>query len=328
MSASSVAIAVPFTQLNKRQEGLTMCEFFSAISNGKGKVLFFKVPDIAKIESKRNPLSYNYNSHTSIAHYYGLTPEQEDKWNKWEFDPEENKLYIDQRNTTNDKAAVMNALNAYFNKYNLIFLRKVHLLNYGDGNTGCRNKGDENTGNYNSGKGNTGSINSGMKNTGTNNNGSFNTGDNNYGTGNTGDYNLGSRNTGSYNLGDGNFGCFNTTTPPFRMFNKPVLIPRRYINFPDYLFFDTVYWVSAEDMTTLEKMRNPSYRRTGGFLKVENYQDAFIKSFMKTSKEDAAKTLKLPNFDYDIFEQITGITKAMIAKKLRGFNGTKTQSNP
>ena len=39
-------------------------------------------------------------------------------------------------------------------------------------------------------------------------------------------------------------------------------------------------------------------------------------SFDKATKEDIAKTLKLPNFNYEIFEIITGITKEMIDKRL------------
>jgi hypothetical protein len=34
-------------------------------------------------------------------------------------------------------------------------------------------------------------------------------------------------------------------------------------------------------------------------------------------KEEIKQTIKLPNFDYRIFKEITGITKIMIDKKLR-----------
>jgi len=39
-------------------------------------------------------------------------------------------------------------------------------------------------------------------------------------------------------------------------------------------------------------------------------------SFDKAGKEDVADTLKLPNFDYKIFEEISGITKEDFDKKL------------
>ena len=40
------------------------------------------------------------------------------------------------------------------------------------------------------------------------------------------------------------------------------------------------------------------------------------KSFEEASKEDVAKALELPNFDYQIFEEITGIAKEDFDKKL------------
>ena len=38
---------------------------------------------------------------------------------------------------------------------------------------------------------------------------------------------------------------------------------------------------------------------------------------INANKEDVAKTLKLPNFNYKLFEEITGITKKMITDKLK-----------
>jgi|LSQX01.2.fsa_nt_gb hypothetical protein len=40
------------------------------------------------------------------------------------------------------------------------------------------------------------------------------------------------------------------------------------------------------------------------------------RSFEKADIEDVAKALELPNFDYQIFEEITGITKEDFDKKL------------
>jgi hypothetical protein len=59
----------------------------SCISDGKGKVLFFKVEDIVKIMTQCNPDNYEWNSHTSIAYFNGIKGKNEDKWNKWEYDP-------------------------------------------------------------------------------------------------------------------------------------------------------------------------------------------------------------------------------------------------
>lgn len=64
-----------------------MCEFFSFNSDGNGNFYYFKPSDIKKIRKEGNKKNYNFNSHTSIADYYGFTPEQEDKQNKYEFNP-------------------------------------------------------------------------------------------------------------------------------------------------------------------------------------------------------------------------------------------------
>ena len=39
-----------------------------------------------------NPKSYEWNSHTSIAHFYGV---DEDKWNKWEYNKDKKELVLD-----------------------------------------------------------------------------------------------------------------------------------------------------------------------------------------------------------------------------------------
>lgn len=49
----------------------------------------------------------------------------------------------------------------------------------------------------------------------------------------------------------------------------------------------------------------------------EDYKLSFIESFNKTTKEDVLLLLNLPNFDYDVFEDISGISKKMIENKLK-----------
>ena len=61
-----------------------MCKFFSTVSDGKGKAMFFKIEDVAKIMAEGNPQNYNFNSHTSVADYHGYKSAKEDKLNKWE----------------------------------------------------------------------------------------------------------------------------------------------------------------------------------------------------------------------------------------------------
>ena len=70
-------------------------------------------------------------------------------------------------------------------------------------------------------------------------------------------------------------------------------------------------------MTPDEKKDNPLYWITEGYLKVYEYKDARKKSFDNASKEEIKKTIKLPNFDYGIFEEITWITKKMLSDRLK-----------
>ena len=161
--------------------------------------------------------------------------------------------------------------------------------NTGDWNTGDKNTGDWNTGDWNTGDKNTGYWNTGDKNTGDRNTGDKNTGYWNTGSRNTGDRNTGDKNTGYWNTGDKNSGFLNTDRPKIRIFNKET--DEENIIFPDYFYFNI-----QDNDNDLHK--------------------SWLKSFNEASKHDVKKTLKLPNFDYKIFEEISGISKKMLDKKL------------
>ena len=60
-------------------------------------------------------------------------------------------------------------------------------------------------------------------------------------------------------------------------------------------------------MTQEEKKKNPSYKTTGGYLKTLEYKEAWAVFWRKTSEENRQKFLNLPNFDAEIFREITGI---------------------
>ena len=125
-----------------------MCKFMSVNSNGKGDVKFFKVEDIAKIMAEGNKENYNWNSHTSIAHYYG---HDEDRWNKWEYDPYKKELVADSLVTENDKAVVKEAIEEYLKNKDVGYLRNLYNMNSGDWNSGNMNSGNRNSGYMNSG---------------------------------------------------------------------------------------------------------------------------------------------------------------------------------
>ncbi len=85
-----------------------MCNFFSFLSDGDHKLYYFSAADRRKRVKFRDGQSVqSYDSHTSIALYYGLN---EDDWSKAEYNPFTDKLTIDQQHTTWDEDKVRGML--------------------------------------------------------------------------------------------------------------------------------------------------------------------------------------------------------------------------
>jgi len=179
--------------------------------------------------------------------------------------------------------------------------------NSGDYNSGYRNSGNYNSGYRNSGDYNSGDYNSGDYNSGYRNSGNYNSGDYNSGYRNSGNYNSGNYNSGNYNSGNCNSGFFNTNNPKLRLFNKET----------NYESSNEIYnklqklqkyskpiliWVSENKMTDQEKKDNPKYETTKGYLKYTGKQ-----KWDKLSKEDEDWLTSLPEFDSDIFFELTGL---------------------
>ena len=194
----------------------------------------------------------------------------------------------------------------------------LRIVNTGKDCTGLCNTGDCNTGDYNTGDCNTGNRNTGDCNTGDWNNGNRNTGDWNTGNRNTGDCNTGDWNTGDWNTGDWNkssfnTGCFNTTEQKLIMFNKPsdwthddwLRSDARYLL--NQMPKDVVEWVYSEKMTDEEKTAYPTHETTGGYLKKFDESECGQIWWNNLSEHDRDIVRALPNFDADIFEDITGI---------------------
>ena len=78
-----------------------MCNFFSAISNGKGKIYYADWKLRKQILDKK--ISLNPDSHASLAEYFKLN---EDKSNKYEYNPLLKSFTVDQQNTTDDRRDV------------------------------------------------------------------------------------------------------------------------------------------------------------------------------------------------------------------------------
>ena len=159
-------------------------------------------------------------------------------------------------------------------------------------------------------------------NSGNCNSGDSNSGDRNSGYWNSGNCNSGDRNSGNWNSGDSNSGYLNTDEPFIRIFGKETQFKFSDINkniiFPEYFCFNLTEFVDVSEMTEEEKKSYPHYSVTTGFLRVWDYKEAWKISFEKTTKKDVALTLNIPNFDYMMFEKISGITKEMIDKKMEG----------
>ena len=194
----------------------------------------------------------------------------------------------------------------------------LNLVNIRKGCTGLCNSGLYNSGDYNSGNRNSGDYNSGDYNSGNRNSGDWNSGDWNSGDCNSGNRNSGNWNSGNWNSGDWNKtcfsnGCFNTESPKIFLFNKP-----SDGTYQDWLNSDARYilmdcpsnvlaWVSSDNMTDEEKEQHPEYSVTGGFLK--HIEKETGRQMWWDGLSDRKKTIvmNLPNFDKDIFKEITGI---------------------
>ena len=126
---------------------------------------------------------------------------------------------------------------------------------------------------------------------------------------NTGVGNTGHRNTGDWNTVSRETGFFNTKRTDFvRVFNKPCPIAVwEEVYKPDFIYFDLTCWVPSSEMTEVEKEHNKDHETTGGYLKKLDYKEAFLASFLKASKKDQAAVRNLPNFDEDVFFEISGI---------------------
>ena len=180
----------------------------------------------------------------------------------------------------------------------------LDLVNLGKACTGLCNSGDWNSGDWNSGDCNSGNRNSG----------DWNSGDCNSGDWNSGDWNSGDCNSGDWNKTCFSNGCFNTELPKIFLFNKP-----SDWTYQDWLNSDARYilmdcpsnvlsWIWEDDMTDEEKEQHPEYSVTGGFLKHIEKETGRQMWWDGLSDRKKDIVMQLPNFDKDIFKEITGIT--------------------
>jgi hypothetical protein len=152
-------------------------------------------------------------------------------------------------------------------------------------------------------------INSGKLNTGRGNSGNWNSGNRNSGDQNSGDWNSGDWNSGDWNSGNWNSGFFNSNTPKkIRVFNK--WIDREEwdnTEKPEFIYFALTKWIDYNDMTDEERREHPDAATTNGYLKELSYEKAWRQAYDNATKKDIDLLKALPNFDPDVFEEITGI---------------------
>ena len=169
----------------------------------------------------------------------------------------------------------------------------LRLVNTGKANAGLCNSGDRNSGNCNSGNCNSGNCNSGDW--------------------NSGDWNSGNCNSGDWNKTNFSSGCFNTEEANIMLFNK--MSDWTYRKWLDsearYLLNDILRrctkWVIADNMTAQEKADHPSYKTTGGYLKILDESEEAQKWWDNLSDYNRNIIKAIPNFDPDIFKECTGI---------------------
>ena len=185
--------------------------------------------------------------------------------------------------------------------------------NSGNYNSGNWNSGDCNSGNYNSGNWNSGNYNSGNYNSGNWNSGNCNSGDCNSGNYNSGNWNSGRCNSGDWNKTDYSSGCFNTKKQTIVMFNKPSLWTfEDWQNSKAFFLLEEIpkkvlIWTRFDKMTDKEKAAHPEAEVTGGYLKEADNTSEKQKWWNKLSDDDKKEIFSLPNFDAEIFKEITGI---------------------
>lgn len=83
-----------------------MCKFFSLVSDGTGKVYYFDANLRAQYREGSLDDYYEPDSHTSVADYHGFVGAEEDRLNKYEYNPLTRKFIIDQLNTVDDSDTV------------------------------------------------------------------------------------------------------------------------------------------------------------------------------------------------------------------------------
>ena len=179
-----------------------------------------------------------------------------------------------------------------------------------NGNTGLFNSGNWNSGNWNSGNLNSGDLNSGNLNSGNWNSGGRNSGDCNSGNWNSGDCNSGNWNSGDWNSCNRSTGLFNTKERTITIFNKDSGMTfneaanTKWFRLLSRHDLELTQWI---EYTEEEKKESVIRQCIGGYLKEYSYKEACANWWSKYTDDEKRIIMTIPNFDADIFKEITGI---------------------
>jgi hypothetical protein len=156
-----------------------------------------------------------------------------------------------------------------------------------------------------------GTENTGLCNSGDWNSGNRNSGDWNSGNRNSGNRNSGNSNSGDWNSGNRNLGLFNRDTPKLRIFemesdwsildwqnSSACYVSRKMI---------LTQWITESKMTDQEKIDHPEFHTHGGYLKRYQFKEACLNWWSVLSREEKDSFKELPNWNQEIFEEITGV---------------------
>ena len=92
------------------------------------------------------------------------------------------------------------------------------------------------------------------------------------------------------------------------MFNKYTKLKRREIHIPAFCYLPLTVWVSLDMASDEEKEEHKrEIEACGGFLKTLGYKEAWRIAWDRASKEEHLELLKLPNWDNEVFKEISGI---------------------
>ena len=181
--------------------------------------------------------------------------------------------------------------------------------NSGDLNSGDRNSGDLNSGYRNGGYRNSGDLNSGYRNSGDLNSGYRNSGYRNSGGRNSGDLNSGYRNSGVFNKTNGSNGVFCNKEPQICIFNIQT-------DWTLKEFCQSKYWdaICSSDfpLTEWKCKEETSENGVDGELVVNTYEEACRRWWEGMNKKNKEIIKSMPNFDIDVFCDITGIDKQKV----------------